>query len=233
MRIYTYLLEEKMATIITVTNLKGGVGKSTISALLGVAAYLDGLRVAWIDTDPQGTLSNFANKRDEAYPQFISIPEDTDLDAALRFLQQSDEFDLVLVDTRPVIAEEVLTCLYRSSAALIPIRAAPADLEAVGVTHAVCAKIGLPFRFIVNDSRKTKLRERCLIQLSEFGSISSPMINTRLAYEMMLGNGQTPMEERFDPNATEEMRELWAGVRRWLDANAIMKHEGASLAEGA
>lgn len=42
---------------VSVINLKGGVGKSTITALLGRHASLMGLKVLAIDLDPQANLS--------------------------------------------------------------------------------------------------------------------------------------------------------------------------------
>ncbi len=46
-----------MATIITVTNQKGGVGKTTTAAALLCALYERGQRVLGVDLDPQGSLS--------------------------------------------------------------------------------------------------------------------------------------------------------------------------------
>lgn len=43
--------------VVSVINLKGGVGKSTITALLGRHASLMGLKVLAIDLDPQANLS--------------------------------------------------------------------------------------------------------------------------------------------------------------------------------
>jgi cellulose biosynthesis protein BcsQ len=50
-------LSERRTPIVTFLNLKGGVGKTTIAANLGVAMALEGLRVLLVDLDYQGSLS--------------------------------------------------------------------------------------------------------------------------------------------------------------------------------
>ena len=45
-----------MSTIITVSNQKGGVGKTTTSAALASGIFLTGRKVLGIDLDPQGNL---------------------------------------------------------------------------------------------------------------------------------------------------------------------------------
>ena len=51
----------KKATIIAVTNQKGGVGKSTTCENLGIGLVMEGKKVLLVDTDPQGSLTIVAS----------------------------------------------------------------------------------------------------------------------------------------------------------------------------
>lgn len=64
-----YSMDMSSAKVINIANLKGGVGKTTITANLGAAIAARGLRVLIIDLDFQGTLSGMARPSDWLPPK--------------------------------------------------------------------------------------------------------------------------------------------------------------------
>lgn len=72
--------KDKMAIIVALVNMKGGVGKSTLSANLGwFCAYRKNKRVLLVDLDPQFNLSQYV-LRPEKYEKHITEGKPTVLD---------------------------------------------------------------------------------------------------------------------------------------------------------
>ena len=57
--------------IVAVVAEKGGVGKTTLSLTLAVAAVQAGRKVAVLDTDPQSTASKWTDRRDVEMPWVV------------------------------------------------------------------------------------------------------------------------------------------------------------------
>jgi len=64
--------------VIAITNQKGGVGKTTTTANLGVGLANDGYRILLIDADPQGSLT-----------VSLGIKDPDDLDVSLATVMSS------------------------------------------------------------------------------------------------------------------------------------------------
>src|SRR5450759_675019 len=108
-----------MRTIVLASQ-KGGSGKTTIAAHLAVALERAGQGPAvLIDTDPQGSLARWWNKRDAPSPAFA--------DATVRQLSEklaalkADGFAWCVVDTPPADSEQNAKVIAEADLVLIPV----------------------------------------------------------------------------------------------------------------
>jgi hypothetical protein len=83
---------------ITLASQKGGTGKSTLCIGLAVAAVEDGERVFMVETDRQGTISNWAAPRANPEPVVQPIAHRFQLERALQTLERKG-CTLAIIDT--------------------------------------------------------------------------------------------------------------------------------------
>lgn len=91
--------------IIAIANLKGGVGKTSISAMLGLCYAQTGHRVLLVDLDPQASLTDFALRNEDPDSirescSFHLLTERLDLDSVTRATQ----FGFEIVPAAPILA---------------------------------------------------------------------------------------------------------------------------------
>jgi len=122
--------------IFVITANKGGVGKTTLSFSLAVAAAYDGYKVAIIDLDKQHAslfLSEVRKQRQPNLPQVDVLPYE--FDQAERALREtlSKGYDLVFVDSPPGVEgyeRHVKALVDRADMVLVPTGAGILELRA-------------------------------------------------------------------------------------------------------
>jgi chromosome partitioning protein len=118
-------------SVLAISNLKGGVGKSTISQNLAVALAGRGINVCIADTDSeQKTTTKWASLRNEKsvkIPVFPINPEKVAHD----ILGLKQRFDLVIVDGTPALTELTTRIIILSDMVLVPILPGGGDIWAL------------------------------------------------------------------------------------------------------
>ena len=126
-----------MQTIVMTTQ-KGGSGKSTLSISLALAAIRAGHNVRLIETDPQGTVSNWKRRRPYASPIVEPIYAAREVEERLRVIAR-DGVTVTIVDTAGGETAATTAAIRHADFCLIPTRPSIADIEATALTLRVSA----------------------------------------------------------------------------------------------
>jgi chromosome partitioning protein len=196
-----------MRTVV-VASQKGGSGKSTIAAHLAVALERAAAGpVVLIDTDPQGSLAGWWNKREAPSPAFADAS--VGLLAAKLSALATDGFAWCVIDTPPADSEQNAKVIAEADLVLIPTRASPHDLAALGATLELCQKAKRRFVFVVNAAKaNASITLQTVTALSEHGQVAPALVADRVLFASSMIDGRTMLEVAPDGKGAEEIGSL-------------------------
>lgn len=113
--------------VVTVTNLKGGSGKSTTAGLLAHAWADAGRRVIAVDADPQGTLTRWAQDAEWTIPVFGLATNR--LHVELPGIVSADRYDVAVIDTPPLELQRGIVYSAMRAATDVVVTLAPTASE--------------------------------------------------------------------------------------------------------
>jgi len=208
-----------MQTIVLATQ-KGGSGKSTLAIGLALAAIQAGHTVRLIETDKQGTLSNWQIRRPYAEPIVEPVYADSDVEQRLQSLDR-DGVTLTIIDTAAGVSAATNSAIRYADLCLIPTRPSVADIEATAATLSVIRAWRKPFAYVLNQ---TPIRGQRLgsaeIALSDEAArdiadvVARPFIVMRNDHQDALSAGLAVSEYAPNGKSAEEIRGLW----NWVEA---------------
>ena len=199
--------------VITLATQKGGSGKSTLAASLAVTAEADSRRVAVLDTDPQGSLFKWGERR-EAETPVVDQCEPHQLTSVLKTLP-AQGFDLVLVDTAGAHNAAVAPALQAADFCLVPVKPTLTDLEAAIPTAKQLRDRKKPFAFVLSQCfGSTSRLNDAAAGLLKHGKVAAANIHQRVDYADAITAGLGVTE--YNPNgaAAKELKLLWAWLHR-------------------
>lgn len=207
---------------------KGGCGKTTIAVHLAAIAAERGLGVLVFDTDPQRSFTAWWRRRENRDP-WLRHCSPTALARELAELRRNrcmtvaGQVDLVLVDTRASLEADTRIVAASADLALVPLRPALLDLDAVTHTASALNGVGAKGAFVLNMCRPRRggLEADVIGEarrfLSPFGlPVLEPTVGHRVALEDSLSGGAAVTETAPDSIAAREMRALWNDVEKRL-----------------
>ncbi len=215
-----------MHTIVLATQ-KGGSGKSTLAIGLARAAVDAGHTVRLIETDQQGTLSNWHARRNQAEPRVDTVYAAGDI--AERLARLADEgVTLAIVDTAGGVGAATSAAIRSADLCLIPARPSIVDIEATAVTLAEVRRADRPFAFVLNQ---TPIRgQRLTGAAATLGegaldipdAVAQPFIVMRNDHQDALSAGLAVGEFAPSGKSAAEIRGLWSWIETRLGITAAM-----------
>jgi chromosome partitioning protein len=204
--------------VIVVASQKGGVGKTTIAAHLAVQASMAGQGPAvLVDTDPQGSLSEWWDARKDEYQRnedelaLVTVKLD-DLPTRLAELRRNGAA-VAIIDTPPAITASINRVIEIADFVVIPARPSPHDLRAIAATVSLAQGAGKPFLFVVNGAtHRANITAQAVAALSDHGQVAPVILYQRTDFAASMIDGRTVMETTAAGRSAQEMAELWECV---------------------
>ena len=204
--------------VISVTNLKGGVGKSTVTQNLAVAFAHKKYKVCVIDTDFElQTSTKWSEERTEDLPpvKVIAIRNDELSKTAVALKK---EYDIVLIDGTPALFELSTRAIILSDLVIMPILPSIADIWTLekflkGFEEARIAKESMGATveayILLNKYSDSLTLDREVVEVLrgfDINVLESRLVN-RIAYREAMPQGKGVIEGR-DKKASAEMNRL-------------------------
>lgn len=216
---------------------KGGSGKTTLSGHLAVEADRAGAGpVALIDTDPQGSLSQWWNARAKETPYFAHVGLH-ELGTALMKLREAG-IRLAIIDTPPAITEQISQVVAHADLVVVPSRPSPHDLRAVGATVDIAERHGKPLIFVVNGATaRARITGEAAVALSQHGTVAPVTLHHRVDFAASMVDGRTVGEAAAKSQSAKEVSDLWVYVQDRLsrlmhDPKFVPEFKPANMAVG-
>ncbi len=205
--------------VLAMASQKGGSGKTTLSGHLAVQAQRAGAGpVVLIDIDPQGSLADWWNEREDEVPAFAQTTV-ARLAADLEMLR-GQGFRLAVIDTPPAITVAIQSVIAVAELIVVPTRPSPHDLRAVGATVDLCDRAGKPLIFVVNAATpKARITSEAAVALSQHGTVAPVIMHHRIDFAASMIDGRTVMEVDPAGKSAREVEDLWSYISDRLEKN--------------
>jgi chromosome partitioning protein len=185
--------------------------------------------VALVDTDPQGSLSEWWNARTAETPLFARTSTgrlETDI-ARMRTLG----IKLLVVDTPPAIEATITEVIRLCDLVVIPARPSPHDLRAAGATVELIERLGKPMVFVINSATpRARITAEAVMALSQHGTLAPVIIHQRTGFAASMIDGRTVMEIPGEARSAEEMAQLWDYIHKRLTHDPATSKPGGLTA---
>jgi chromosome partitioning protein len=200
--------------IITIAQQKGGSGKTTVAAHIAVAsAWHHNLKVAILDTDPQGSLGRwFMTRAEHGNDTNLNLTFRTASAWGARYEAQAlaRNHDIVVIDTPPKMGVDGRPAIETADLVVIPVAPSPVDLWATEPTIEMTRGEKKQSLVVLNRAdQRARLTGKISEALKALNTVAAKtMIGNRVIFASSMGEGRTALEAERSGIAAHEMCKL-------------------------
>jgi chromosome partitioning protein len=187
-----------MGKVVTVAQQKGGSGKTTLAVNLAVEFHARGLKVALLDTDPQGSLGRwFLARRETRDTTGMEFSTASAWGVSYECEKLKRQADIVIIDTPPKVDADLRPALREADLVLVPVAASMMDLWATDGVFDLIGREGRRAVIVLNRVKAgTRLGGRIAEAAAAVGGVASATLAQRVVYAETLGEGRAATEAR-------------------------------------
>jgi len=227
----------KLTQTLVIASRKGGAGKSTLAMHLSVLAEAGGSRVLLVDTDPQGSLARWYERRGSKTPELLACEPSKLAGVVKRAGYQG--YAYCIVDTPPHAEGSILDAMAVADLILVPTRPGIIDLDAVVATLDLADAVKKTPLVVLNHtppsafgwteaSLVTEAREAVQGMGAE---VCTAYITQRIALAHALTVGMTVGEYEPTGKAAKEVAALWREIHPRLNPEMEIDTNGNAGAQ--
>jgi len=219
---------------ITVSQQKGGAGKTTIAAHLSIALAQQGYHIAILDTDPQGSLDawfcarqNTDNFRDLTPLTFSRMTDKWRIRREIERLEESHDF--LIIDCPPHAQEESRIAVQKADLVIIPMQPSPMDLWATSRIVELTNIEEASTRILLNRvNRNSRLGRRFIEELPRCRFDN--YLGNRVSFPSAMADGLSVTETSPYSVAAQEIWMITEEVEQFFGAIADTNNRSSELA---
>ena len=204
--------------VLTIAQQKGGSGKTTLAINLAIEATKRGLKVAIVDTDPQGSLGRWFMTRIEQRDAGLELSTASAWGVAYEVGKLANSFDLVVIDTPPKADSDLRPSLRVADMVVVPVAASHVDLWATEGVLDLARREHRPALVTLNRTKSnTRLGAEIAASASELDAIlADASVANRVAFAEAPGLGLGVSEMPRAKKAAEEISALFDEIMTML-----------------